>query len=160
MIVAIRRGVKSYGTKLIKIVHAHKFLSTDCPHLLRLLASAWYRGAIHKYSSQVIIYWYSRYIKYCRLNTHIHPNSTRFTILTPSGTTTSESNSWKNPENQWFSGFFAFSALCKIRQNEALRVGASVGLDSNVQKVQRLRSNPLIDLWLPAVFSSCQRTIV
>ena len=47
----------------------------------------------------------------------------------PSGTTHSESNSLKNPENQRFSGFFLFLHHCKIRQNEVFRVGLFVGLD-------------------------------
>ena len=35
----------------------------------------------------------------------------------------------KSPENQRFSGLLNFSQLRKIRQNEALRIGLSVGLD-------------------------------
>ncbi len=45
----------------------------------------------------------------------------------PSGTTQSESKSRKNPENQRFSGFFLFILHRKVRQNEAFRVGLSVG---------------------------------
>ncbi len=47
----------------------------------------------------------------------------------PSGTTRSESKTRKNPENQRFSGFFLFARHRKIRQNEAFRVGLSVGHD-------------------------------
>ena len=35
----------------------------------------------------------------------------------------------KSPENQRFSGFLIFSPRRKIRQNEALRIGLSFGLD-------------------------------
>lgn len=40
----------------------------------------------------------------------------------------------KNPENQRFSGFLLFSPQRKIRQNEALRVGLSVGLNFSAEK--------------------------
>ncbi len=35
----------------------------------------------------------------------------------------------KSPENQRFSGLLFFSPRRKIRQNEVLRIGLSVGLD-------------------------------